>query len=157
MLGNVVGAETCVWFRCNRASEHATFAFIRECAAPIDSFFWWRNCFFHSQATNDAIYSLLAYRCNERTRSRVGIHKLFETENWIQRLCDRELSEKSFKFNNKFVQYRKMKIKQSPRGKISGSLSHAISLAPITPWINFKKHFGKLLSCNLIVLSVNPK
>ena len=39
MLGNVVGAETCVWFRCNRASEHATFAFVRECAATIDSFF----------------------------------------------------------------------------------------------------------------------
>ena len=111
MLGNVASAETCEWFRC--------LAFFRECAATIDSFFWWRNYFFHSQATNDAIYSLLAYLCNERTQSHIGIPKLFETENWIQRLCDRKLSKKSFNFNNKFVQHRKMKIKQSPREKLA--------------------------------------
>ena len=34
---------------------------------------------------------------------------------------------------------------------------HTVTLAPVTPWINFKNHFGKLLSCNLIVISVNSK
>ena len=34
---------------------------------------------------------------------------------------------------------------------------HTVTLAPITPQNNFKKHFGKLLTCNLIVLSGNSK